>query len=252
MRSVNYNTKALDWLALPKMLQDSITLVARTWKREDTTTEWRKYGVDEDDVKGPTMHFHGPEGSGKTITAMHLAEHIGVPYFRIGPESFGDGVVNRTIDETLKLGNVWRSVLILDQMDSLVQRRTRPSGDWAMIERVSHLLDHYTGLKILVTRADPAELINPIMVKAHHRFAFPDLPFAARRLMWERALAPVAPKGQPSKLQEAVDNLADRKLNGMEIGETIENVKYKGDWDKLVGELGYAVEALILNKKILI
>jgi len=224
---VDYRITALENdIILPWTLRNSITSVAHAWKAWNILTPTELCDeVDKDDIKRFTLHFHGPEGSGKTMTALHLAEHIGFPYFQMGPEDFvHPEVLNSMIDQILRLGHQWRSVLILDNMDHLVQRRKRSSDEWRMIERVKYLLNSHRGLKILTTRDDPENLIYPIVDTAGHHFAFPKLPRDGRMLAWKRGLK--SRGAAHGIVLRAANGLADHDLNGREINKVVKEVRY--------------------------
>ena len=172
--------------------------------------------------RGISALFSGPTGTGKTMAADILANHLRLDLYRIDLA----GVVSKYIGETEKnLRNVFDgaeesgAILFFDEADALFGKRSevKDSHDrYANIE-INYLLqrmEDYRGLAILCTNRRTA-LDRAFLRRLRFlvEFPFPDWP--QRRLIWQRAFPP----------QAAVDGLDVDALSRLEIaGGSIRNI----------------------------
>ena len=149
--------------------------------------------------KGISALFSGPSGTGKTMAAEILSNHLHLDLYRIDLS----GVVNKYIGETEKnLKKVFDkaeksgAILFFDEADALFGKRTeiKDSHDrYANIE-INYLLqrmEDYGGLVILATNRK-ASLDQAFLRRI--RF-FVDMPFPdadRRRRIWQKAFPPQA------------------------------------------------------------
>jgi SpoVK/Ycf46/Vps4 family AAA+-type ATPase len=145
--------------------------------------------------RGVTALFHGPSGTGKTMSALGVARALGSQVLRIDLSR----VVSKYIGETEKhIDVVFRdaaqcgAVLLIDEADALLGKRSevRDAHDrYANIE-VSYLLqriESYDGVAIFTTNARQA--IDPAFLR-RLRFIieFPRPDAVAREDIWRRCL----------------------------------------------------------------
>lgn len=186
---------ALDWddLVLTDRTRWQIAEI-RTWvaHHETMLNDW---GLGDRVRPGYRVLFHGPSGTGKTLTAMLLGKASGHEVFRIDLSM----VVSKFIGETEKnLATLFDKasdkgwILFFDEADALFGKRTevRDAHDKYANQEVSYLLQRvetYPGLVILATNfrsnLDDAftrrfETIVP--------FAVPKPP--ERLLLWQKSL----------------------------------------------------------------
>jgi DNA polymerase III delta prime subunit len=144
--------------------------------------------------------FSGPSGTGKTMAAEILANHLQLDLYRIDLA----GVVSKYIGETEKnLRNVFDAaeqsgaILFFDEADALFGKRTevRDSHDrYANIE-VNYLLqrmEDYRGLAILCTNRRSA-LDRAFLRRLRFLVEFPFPDCENRRLIWQKVFPPQAP-----------------------------------------------------------
>ncbi len=144
--------------------------------------------------------FSGPSGTGKTMAAEVLADHLKLDLYRIDLA----GVVSKYIGETEKnLGKVFDAaeqsgaILFFDEADALFGKRTevKDSHDrYANIE-VNYLLqrmEDYRGLAILATNRK--SLLDQAFLRRLRflvDFPFPDV--GSRRRIWQKVFPAEAP-----------------------------------------------------------
>jgi len=176
--------------------------------------------------RGISALFSGPSGTGKTMAAEILAEHLALDLYRIDLAS----VVSKYIGETEKnLKSVFDAaeqsgaILFFDEADALFGRRTevKDSHDrYANIE-VNYLLqrmEDYRGLAILSTNRKSA-LDRAFLRRLRFLVDFPFPDTSMRRQIWQRVFPPEA----------QLDALDFAALSRLEIsGGSIRNIALNG------------------------
>ena len=138
--------------------------------------------------KGLRMLFHGPPGTGKTMTAHGLANHLGKKLLTIGLSSFPEDI---SFSEFLKFlfreCKIHNAILFFDECELLFHSRDVSRND-ILSSLLTDIEDH-TGIIILATNR-PANLDE-----AFHRriqlsvpFTIPD--FKLRAQIWESHVPP--------------------------------------------------------------
>jgi hypothetical protein len=172
--------------------------------------------------RGLSALFSGASGTGKTMAAEILSNHLDLDLYRIDLA----GVVSKYIGETEKnlrglfdAAEQSGAILFFDEADALFGKRTevRDSHDrYANIE-VNYLLqrmEEYTGLAILATNRRSA-LDRAFLRRLRFLVDFPFPDANSRRRIWQKAFPPEA---QTEDLDHAL-------LSRMEIsGGNIKNV----------------------------
>jgi ATP-dependent 26S proteasome regulatory subunit len=172
--------------------------------------------------RGISALFSGPSGTGKTMAAEILANHLKLDLYRIDLA----GVVSKYIGETEKnLRKVFDAaeqtgaILFFDEADALFGKRTevKDSHDrYANIE-VNYLLqrmEDYRGLAILATNRKSA-LDRAFLRRLRFLVDFPFPDAESRRRIWQKVFPP----------QAAVDGLDYAFLARLEIpGGNIKNI----------------------------
>ncbi|MGZ3766625.1 MAG: ATP-binding protein [Mucilaginibacter sp.] len=165
--------------------------------------------------------FHGPSGTGKTLTATLLGNHLKKDVYRIDLSQ----VVSKYIGETEKnLEKVFTKaenknwVLFFDEADALFGKRTnvQNSHDRYANQEVSYLLqriEDYPGLLILASNLKSN--MDDAFLRRFHTIIHFSPPNAAERLkLWEKAM-PDSYQPEPSM---SLKELADKfELNGAAI-----------------------------------
>jgi SpoVK/Ycf46/Vps4 family AAA+-type ATPase len=177
---------------------------------------------------GISTLFAGDSGTGKTMAAEIVANHLRLDLYRIDLSA----VVSKYIGETEK--NLRRlfdaaeeggAILFFDEADALFGKRSevKDSHDrYANIE-VNYLLqrmESYQGLAIMATNARKA-LDGAFVRRLRFIVSFPFPGIADRRLMWEKALPPETPVGPLD-----VDRLSRLNLTGGSISNVALNAAF--------------------------
>jgi hypothetical protein len=161
---------------------------------------------------------YGPPGTGKTLTAESIAEKLHRPLWAISASelSFKIEKMEENFTKILDIASSWRAVLLLDEADIYLEKRTSvgdPKRN-AMTGIFLRLLEYYKGVLFLttnrVTAFDDAFCSRVSMFIRYHR-----LTHSHRAKVWETLLSRV------SLFDIDLDMFAVHELNGREIRNSI-------------------------------
>ncbi|KAG0559702.1 hypothetical protein KC19_10G124600 [Ceratodon purpureus] len=173
---------------------------------------------------------YGPPGTGKTLTAESMAEKLHRPLWSISVFELGTNAkeLETNLIEILDIASQWRAVLLLDEADIYMEKRTS-QGDpkrTAMTAIFLRLLEYYRGVLFLTTNRvasfDDAFCSRISMFLRYHRLAG-----AQREAVWSNLFAKA---GIP---EPDLGPFLETQLNGREIRNTI---RIAQTWAKSSGE----------------
>ncbi|ROT37782.1 P-loop containing nucleoside triphosphate hydrolase protein, partial [Sodiomyces alkalinus F11] len=104
--------------------------------------------------KGLIFLLHGPPGLGKTLTAESVAVSAHRPLYRVttGELSTDVQVLEKQLTDIFRLGARWRAVVLLDEADVLMTKRTvQDLHRNAIVAVFLRLLEYYRGMLFLTT-----------------------------------------------------------------------------------------------------
>ena len=198
---------------------------------ENDAQIFNEWGFEEVFEKGTAVSllFWGIPGTGKTLTAQAIADHVGAElkmYSTAEIESSEPGGAERAIKQIFAAANKKnkaktgrRRVILFDECDSLLTDRNEVGPILgAQVNALLTELERYEGIIVFTTnrmgKLDPA-LERRITAKIE--FEFPDK--VARRAIWERML----PKKAPIANDVNLDHLAEYPLAGGNINNAVLN-----------------------------
>ena len=216
----------LEWddLVLPQRTLNEI-LEIKNWV-EHSDTLMNDWGMAKKLKQGYRALFHGPSGTGKTMTATLLGNQTGMEVFRIDLSM----VVSKFIGETEKnlsslfdraINKNW--ILFFDEADALFGKRTnvRDAHDKYANQEVSYLLqriENHSGLIILASNFKGN--MDAAFTRRFQSFILFSIPNAVDRLrIWQNAF----PK--KVKLEEIIDlmSIAEKfELSGSNIMNVVQ------------------------------
>lgn len=192
----------LDDVVLPAQARARVTdLQARIAHRDLVVEEWG-FGRHHDNTAGLVALFHGPPGTGKTMTAAAIAAATGRPAYVVDLSA----LVSKYIGETEKsLARIFdraareRSILVFDEADAVFGTRTEVSDahDRYANQEVSYLLsriEQHPGMVILTTNL-LGNIDAAFRRRIHVVVEFPMPGPAERERLWAGALPEELPLG---------------------------------------------------------
>ncbi|GAA4717803.1 ATP-binding protein [Nocardioides conyzicola] len=197
-------------------------LEARIAHRTTVVDDWG-FGAHHDNAAGLIALFHGPPGTGKTMTAAALAASVGLPAYLIDLSA----LVSKYIGETEKtLAKVFdraareRCVLVFDEADAIFGARTGvdDAHDRYANQEVSYLLsriEQHPGIVVLTSNL-VANIDTAFQRRIHVMVEFPEPGPGERTRLWET----VMPGELPVQVGIDLPDLARRyPLTGAQIRE---------------------------------
>ncbi|KAJ3358991.1 hypothetical protein GGF31_004779, partial [Allomyces arbusculus] len=140
--------------------------------------------------RGLIFLLHGSPGQGKTLTAEVIAEHLQRPLISMGAGEMGTGPdkLEKRLQSLLTLAETWQAVLLLDEADVFMERRsTHEMYRNACVSIFLRLLERYQGILFLTTNR-----VGTFDEAFHSRLSlalrFADMDESARLVVWTQAL----------------------------------------------------------------
>jgi SpoVK/Ycf46/Vps4 family AAA+-type ATPase len=185
---------------LPPETRAAVEAVVAAARKQSTVFGAWGFGRKLSRGKGVAALFHGPSGTGKTMTAEAIAYELGQNLFPVRVPT----LVSKFVGDTEKnLARVFaearesRAILFFDEADSLFAARVDDHSHHSryLNQQTDVLLteiEKFDGLVILATnRADAFD--QAFERRVRHRVAFPMPGPAAREAIWRAMIPPEAP-----------------------------------------------------------
>ena len=200
-------------VVLPARARARLADLERRIEHRDTVAVQWGFARHHDNASGLVALFHGPPGTGKTMTAAAVAASAGLPAYVIDLSA----LVSKYIGETEKaLSKVFeraereRCVLVFDEADAVFGSRTEvtDSHDRYANQEVSYLLariESHPGVVILTTNL-LGNIDTAFLRRIHVIVEFPTPGAVEREVLWQRVL----PRDVPTSGDLGLAQLAER------------------------------------------
>ncbi|KAF2729184.1 hypothetical protein EJ04DRAFT_568860 [Polyplosphaeria fusca] len=229
--------RGFDELVLQKGHKDLIQALVRNQTRQfhSASSDQVAGGADQEDHdfmmmdlvqgkgRGLIILLHGVPGVGKTSTAECVASQLKRPLFPITCGDLGTdpSTVEKNLEEYFKLAQRWGCVLLLDEADVFLARRsTEHLKRNGLVSVFLRVLEYYGGVLILTTNRI-GEFDEAFRSRIHVSLYYPPLDEEANRGIWEMNL---------KRVQEADKVVVDEE----EIREF-----YEGRWSETEERKGF-------------
>ncbi|MFF0204620.1 ATP-binding protein [Streptomyces sp. NPDC005017] len=193
----------LDDIVVPGQVRRQLGAVLERVRHKHTVLEEWGFAREHDGVRGTLVLFHGPPGTGKSMTAAVLGRTVGVPAYRVDVSALVSKYIGETEKNLARLFD-WAEeeecFLVFDEADAVFGRRTEVSDarDRYANQEVSYLLqrvERHPGVVILTTNL-LGNLDDAFTRRIDLRVEFPVPGVAERLAIWRGVLpaaVPVAP-----------------------------------------------------------
>lgn len=171
--------------------------------------------------KGCILLLWGAPGTGKSMSAEALAEHLERPLYIVDSSILGTSLEDfeKGLKETIDRAKRWKAVVLWDEAEIYLKQR---GDDTEQNQRVAAMLRHlenFEGILILTTNR-PVELDFAIDSRIHLKAFFKQFDDDRRETVWRVTI----PKTMPVHgLDEVMPALRAVDLNGREIKTAIWN-----------------------------
>lgn len=172
--------------------------------------------------KGLVAVLHGPPGTGKTLTAEGIADYLKRPLYVVSAGDLGTDsrTLERELQNILDVAHSWGAVLLLDEADVFLEKRTLSDVHRnSLVSIFLRLLEYFQGIIFLTTNR--VETFDDAFVsRIHLSLRYGDLTQKAKKAVWKMFLDKV--KNMEGMQVEGItdhdlDLLARRNLNGRQI-----------------------------------
>jgi ATPase family associated with various cellular activities (AAA) len=183
-------------LVLPAEVREELEDIAAWFAHEELLM--KEWGLSRHLKPGYRALFHGPPGTGKTVTAAVLGKRLDRPVYRVDLSR----VVSKWIGETEKnLGTLFDHadggdmILFFDEADALFGKRadTRSANDRHANQQIAYLLQRIEDCPgVVILASNLKRNIDPAFARRFQTFVHFSMPDAEARLkLWEAAFAKV-------------------------------------------------------------
>ena len=220
-------------LILPQSTQDSITTSIRLFEVREIV--FNRYGLKAiEPFPRSCLNFFGPPGTGKTMAAHAIAEHLNrkimeVSYADVASKFFGEGAKN--IKGIFEFASSQDVILFIDEADSLLSRRITDTSQGSgqainsMRSQVLTSIEQFGGIIIFATNLlqnyDPAFETRV----RHIEFTIPDETCAKR--IWEvhlPASLPLEEDVSAARLALSFRDICGRDIKSIVIEAAVRSV----------------------------
>ncbi|KAG9122105.1 hypothetical protein FRC07_001659 [Ceratobasidium sp. 392] len=210
---------------------------------------------------GMVMVLHGKPGTGKTLTAEAISEHLKCPLYMISSGELGIEAfqLEEQLKNILEMTASWKAVVLIDEADVFLEARdTHDLARNSLVSVFLRLLEYHTGVLILTTnrvRAFDTAFVSRFTIALN----YPDLDRNSRLLIWKEFLSRAGvesgkPEGsEPSKPLYIAHNdlvtLAEKPFNGRVIKQLVRGAQALAIADKVPLGLSHIVTVLGITEK---
>ncbi|KAI1075434.1 P-loop containing nucleoside triphosphate hydrolase protein [Whalleya microplaca] len=175
--------------------------------------------------QGLIMLLEGPPGVGKTLTAEAVSDKLRRPLYAMSAGELGNSAdqVEDQLEMILEVAAKWDAVLLLDECDVLLSKRSADNLDRNSIVAIFlRLLEYYRGMLFMTTNR--VEAIDPaFQSRIHLTIQYPRLSVEARRQIWER-FAHNSRQGSTLQSQD-FSELQSLDINGRDIKNLVKTAQ---------------------------
>ncbi|OPB41404.1 AAA family ATPase [Trichoderma guizhouense] len=233
IREISWNTKAFESLVLNKKTKRLIqALISNQIETEKSTDLISGKG------NGLIMLLHGGPGTGKTLTAESVAEIAKKPLYPVTCGDIGTKPedVENYLESVLYLGKTWGCVVLLDEADVFLEQRSLEDLQRnALVSVFLRVLEYYEGILILTSNRvgtfDEA-FKSRIQLAVHYG----NLTTHQRTKIWENFIGRLRELNEEGidfdDLEDNIEQLASRAMNGREIRNAITTARQYARWER--------------------
>ncbi|KAJ9134155.1 26S protease regulatory subunit 4-like protein 1 [Pleurostoma richardsiae] len=220
IQDIEWNAEPFDSLVLPEGYKELILSFVESQLKDGDTFD----DVINGKGGGLVILLAGDPGVGKTLTAESVAEKMHTPLYKMelselaeDEEDSGTEKDDDDISSTFDLAARWNAVLLIDECDMYLEKRSEASPKRnKIVSRFLQELEYYPSLLFLTTNRE--KVLDPaIYSRIHLTINYPALDVPSRQAIWHNFL-----EREPGS---AVSNAEVKVLAAVEVnGRRIRNI----------------------------
>ncbi|QRW04247.1 AAA family ATPase [Ceratobasidium sp. AG-Ba] len=139
---------------------------------------------------GLVIVLHGKPGTGKTLTAEAVSEHLERPLYTVSSGELGvsAGDLETKLRDTLDVATIWKAVLLIDEADVFLEARSSHELQRnALVSVFLRVLEYHSGVLILTTNRIRS-FDDAFLSRFSVALRYPDLDRESRKVLWSKFL----------------------------------------------------------------
>ncbi|KAI5783678.1 P-loop containing nucleoside triphosphate hydrolase protein [Geopyxis carbonaria] len=224
---IEFSDQAFDQLVLPARQKSLVRALVESHINETNNFDDFIKGKG----KGLISVLHGPPGVGKTLTAEAVSHVTKRPLYVVSSGELGTDSrdLEHKLSEILDVANVWKAVLLLDEADVFLEKRsTHDLERNALVSVFLRLLEYYKGILILTTNR-VSTFDEAFQSRIHIALKYNNLEKDSRKKVWGNFLAKV---DNVDISEEGLEALSEHVYNGRQIKNCVRTAKTLADREK--------------------
>ncbi|KAG9128021.1 hypothetical protein FRC07_006135 [Ceratobasidium sp. 392] len=225
---IDFNKDAFGHLVLQEKYKRLVVAFVNAHTRKDKKSSALISDVVKGKGGGMVMLLHGSPGTGKTLTAEAVADHLQRPLYAIscGELAFQASSLESQLYEILDIAAGWNCVVLIDEADIFLQARNNDIERSALVSVFLRVLEYHNGVLILTTnRVETFD--EAFQSRISISLKYPDLDQASRKVLWKKFLTfanAITPENSEIWEQQ-LDKLSERVMNGRDIKNTVRSAQ---------------------------
>ncbi|CAG8676600.1 41470_t:CDS:2 [Gigaspora margarita] len=211
---IKFKVDVFDELVIPERKKELLKGLVNYYRpRNNTTTIGDSLDLIPDKGNGCIILCHGSPGTGKTLTAECVAESLKRPLWVLDAHELGMDPVTLEVNlsKTLEIGYTWNAILLLDEADIYLERRSTSDLKRNMMVCVFlRLLEYYRGILFLTTNRGK-NFDDAIRSRISLFLHYPTLSKDDKLNIWKNFIR------RANLSLEVNEQLIEHELNGREI-----------------------------------
>ncbi|EUC57050.1 AAA family ATPase [Rhizoctonia solani AG-3 Rhs1AP] len=139
---------------------------------------------------GLVIVLHGKPGTGKTLTAEAVSEHLERPLYTVSSGELGVAAseLETKLRDTLDVATLWKAVLLIDEADVFLEARSSHELQRnALVSVFLRVLEYHSGVLILTTNRIRS-FDDAFLSRFSVALRYPDLDRDSRKVLWSKFL----------------------------------------------------------------
>ncbi|KAL5634679.1 hypothetical protein ACGC1H_002653 [Rhizoctonia solani] len=165
---------------------------------------------------GLVIVLHGKPGTGKTLTAEAVSEHLERPLYTVSSGELGVAAseLETKLRDTLDVATLWKAVLLIDEADVFLEARSSHELQRnALVSVFLRVLEYHSGVLILTTNRIRS-FDDAFLSRFSVALRYPDLDRDSRKVLWSKFLVLAGASVESNKPTSSPKAIASSALEG--------------------------------------